>query len=1052
MLKLKNLVVLIFIGIFLLPQMFFSVNICPPDKLRTEISIQHSRHPQNIPLGVLDNTIDVTITLNAIDRQTGKKIPLANKEVLIELVIGSKFITRTTDGSFTLSDEPSPFPLNTTEDGTISFTIYTQPPLLENVTDPRKISYSITASFTPKPKEPFMGSVKTERYVPGVVPIISMAACAPLFIIFALLIAAMFATGRNPFGLFDFSRVAFKAPVISAGRVTPRQKTTLAGVAVGAAQIAAQYGAKYGLYKMHKYISEKTEPIIEKRRVRFIRALENIVKTPGRILMTGASKRLSAEEYKKLLEAQKTAGRPLTTKEAEDILGKTGLMKGPLAPLGLMDFRIPEAPTFSLGSLFSIFKAAFGQQLGRFGVRPWSLTYAHPQPIKRPSEEKYTKEEQKGIIKKENESVPDANLTEKDVDVYGLKDSGKIKILEALGYMGKGTTLGTMKEIMDGLKKETTSLQFVEAMQKLQIILIDLQNQLKSPYLTPNEKSEIKDKIDKLSKTDVNKLLNNLEKIYNKELQNAMNRISSNGALIGFDKEKLILEGKILGMNYYKNYAIDEMTYKLMGGAGILAKVYGIPAEEIINAYKKGDIGTVNNLIRKTLDETKYDPQKISAVNYILKEVQIGVMMKYLDKLEIRDEKGQLIKDLDQKLKTFIKQSMPTETLTKNIIEKLSEEKKINSALINATKIVTGRKESEISIEDIYKTVMNGEENVKKRIETLEQELDDLKKKYSSSTSKSIDEDKIKAKEEEIKNAYSDLYTVQRGIKQITNERENVLLMKEIYDESIKLSMIVPEIDKVAEPTPQALFNLRRIGDAVAINDAAESTKGLISAIRYSERYTEEFNKRIDDFSNTILNTPYKNVNEVDKIAMEINNTLKGLKTPVLFGNTNNELFENNPKEQIEEKIKIIENEKSLDIYKQEIESMVKDLNKASKRIEDEIERHVDEQGKNPWVHAVDGIDHSNMNEEGINSGALKNAIGDERINDSIVYYYLSYQPVGQKDKEKYEKEKEKETENFAKAFYTVQREKPTGIKIEKMPGPTGVTIKKNGNKKNEKE
>ncbi|VVB73257.1 Uncharacterised protein [uncultured archaeon] len=88
------------------------------------------------------------------------------------------------------------------------------PPLMAASVDPRKTSYAVTASFVPGTKEPLMGSAKTVTYTPGSFPLISFATCLPLLLVAGLLVAAMFASGQNPFGMLDFSRVAFRAPQI----------------------------------------------------------------------------------------------------------------------------------------------------------------------------------------------------------------------------------------------------------------------------------------------------------------------------------------------------------------------------------------------------------------------------------------------------------------------------------------------------------------------------------------------------------------------------------------------------------------------------------------------------------------------------------------------------------------------------------------------------------------------------------------------------------------------------------------------------------------------
>jgi len=877
--KSKLIILNIALFILYLSPLFLAVNICPPDKARTEITIEHSRHPQNIPLGITANTIDVTITLNAIDKQTGKKIPLANKEVLIELVIGSKFIARNQDGSFTLSDQSSPFPLNTSQNGTISFTIYTQPPLLEKATDPRKISYSITASFTPKPKEPLMGSSKTERYVPGVMPIISMTACAPLFIIFALLIAAMFAAGKNPFGLFDFSRVAFKAPGISGGKVTQRVKTTLLGVAASAAQQGLTVAAKTGLYQLYKQgkkaEAKKKEELkatekqmaeskgLTKAVATVSKGLGKVLSVPfvlgGKVLMTGISRKLTAEEQEKLKKRQQETGKPISKEEAEKILNKKGrIITGPLGEIRIIESDAKEK--LSLRDLTKIFSDAFRQKIGGLGTRPWSLAYAYPVQVKKPSNETYTKGEQEEI-KKKVEEYTDGNvkLDKNDVDTYGLTDSGKMKILEALG---KTDTLNQLKDLKEILQKGAISPEFTKAAAIIESLKQELEGRL-TPYLTPLEKMEITEKIkmlptdkdiDKLIKNVelsadyVNTLIKNVDKLYNKEFDDLASRIKSNGALIGFDKKDLINEQRIDAKNYYKNYAVDELKSKLGGDAGLLAEAYGIPLKELADAYDKNDIQTVNKILKDTLNQIKNEPESLAAFNYLTKEIQVGAVMKYIDKMEIKDENGKPITKIDDKVNKFLDVQPETKVLTKNIVETLKSEGDIDKSLEKAVKIVLGPNADVSNVENLTKTVIDGENTVKQKMNELQNELKELQKEYPSPTPNSIGEEKIKQKEKEIENTRIDLLKVHDGISKINAERENLLLSKEVYNivKEQNLDNVVPGLSNISKPTHEALFELYAIRDAVANKNAEESTKENVIEGKTAEELKGKLDKNSD--------------------------------------------------------------------------------------------------------------------------------------------------------------------------------------------------------------
>ncbi|MEM4590056.1 MAG: hypothetical protein QXK21_02210, partial [Candidatus Micrarchaeia archaeon] len=651
----------------------FTVNICPVDKNPTEIIIQHSRHPINIPVGITDNTIDVNIQLNAIDRKTQNRIPLANKNITIELVIGSKFVTKNAAGEFVLSDESAPFVVNTNENGSVSFTLYTQPPLLENSTDPRKISYSITATFTPKPKEPFMGSAKTERYVPGVFPLISLTACAPLFIIFALLVAAMFASGKNPFGLFDFSRVAFKAPGISGGRVTTRQRTTLLGTAVGAAQSALKSATSTGAYKLGKFLTPSIEE--EKKAKGTFGIVQKISSIPGKVLMSTTSRRLNKEELEKLKKAEQAAKGKLTTQEIEDVLGgNRRVVKGVFGEIRV----VTASDKVSSSSLLDLFRQTFFLSLGRMGVRPWSLSYASIPEIRRPSKEMYTKEEQEEINNKVK-STYGVPLEKGDIDVYGLTEKGKMKILKEIAK-DEVANLEMLRNVIEGLKKGAKPTELQDIRTYLDGRIQRINEQLKSVYLSDEQKSRlIKQKSD-LSVEDTNKLIRNLERILREDTERLLNRISSNGALIGFDKESLIIARKMNAKDYYRNYGVDEFKSKLRD-VKELADAYGINVQRIYEAYESGDPSKINTVLKENLELIKDDSNKIAAFNYIIKDIQIGTIHRFLDQLELTDEKGRKITNPNEKIIAFsnMNYELPEnkEKLTKNIIDTLDLEKKL---------------------------------------------------------------------------------------------------------------------------------------------------------------------------------------------------------------------------------------------------------------------------------------------------------------------------------------------------------------------------------------
>ncbi|MCS7109528.1 MAG: hypothetical protein NZ903_01895, partial [Candidatus Micrarchaeota archaeon] len=848
-----------------------AVNICPIDKNPTEITIEHTRHPVNIPIGVYDNRIDVTITLNAIDRETGKKIPLANKEILIDITIVDKFIGRDNKGNFYLTTQSAPFLINTSNEGKISFSIYTQPPLLEKSIDPRKISYSITASFTPKPREPFMGSLQTERYVPGFIPLLSAQACAPLLIIFAILIAAMFAAGKNPFGLFDFSRVAFKAPGPSSGRVTQRQKLTLAGIAAGSAQAALktavgpymrkgmvkiENAVKKGVSSAKKGIAsmiQKKSPTVGTQQAQASAQpkkptfLTKTVRTVGDVLYLPVEflKRVSGE-------------RRITTREKETLNEQRkkvpGLREEPTRRglLSRVFGETVETPPPSFERIKTTFFQSLLTNIGRLGVRPWSLAYAQTPPISREIKEVYTKEEQTEI-KERVKRVYGIYLKEGEIDQNGLTEKGKMRILDTIKETGG---IEKYNKIIEQLKSGKTKLEILEYI----VLLNGLIERENSKYLTPEQKAEIKEQIKMLFESDNNKLIKNLEKMRANEIKNLLNYISSNGALIGFDKERLIVDGKINGAAYYAAYGSEEMKFKSRV-SHLLADVYGIDLNRIFDAYQSGDPVKINKVLSKNLKDIADDPNKLAVFNYIMKDVQIGTMHRFLDKLEIRDEKGNLITDPLLKIKKFLEMDYGSvenrEQLIKNVIQTLGSESKLQ-IFEKAVKIVNGEKSS-VNEQTVYYTVTKGEEVLNERIKALEKEKDELKEKYGSSPPGSIGYEKINEIERKIDGVRRELSEVRKAIQNIKSEADNLLLMREIYEKS---KTINPELASFASPTPDSLFYIRKISEAEAIRRAVDSSIKIISENSYAD---QKINIVSEEIRNSVNLPPEKNKTEIDK-------------------------------------------------------------------------------------------------------------------------------------------------------------------------------------------
>jgi hypothetical protein len=547
-----------------------------------------------------------------------------------------------------------------------------------------------------------------------------------------------------------------------------------------------------------------------------------------------------------------------------------------------------------------------------------------------------------------------------------------------------------------------------------------------------------------LSAEDVNTLIKNIDKLYNKEFNDLASRIKSNGALIGFDKKDLINEQLISGKNYYKNYAVDELKSKLGGHAGLLAEAYGIPLKELADAYDKNDIQTVNKILKDTLNQIKNDPESLAAFNYLTKEIQVGTVMKYIDKMEIKDENGKPITKIDEKVNKFLDVQPETKVLTKNIIETLKSEGKIDKSLEKAVKIVLGPNADVSNVENLTKVVIDGENIVKQKMSELQKELKELQKEYPSPIPGSIGEEKIKQKEKEIENTRIDLLRVQDGISKINAERENLLLSKEIYNtvKEQNLDNVVPGLSSISKPTHEALFELYAIRDAVANKNAEESTKENVIPGKPEKTFEQLI-------SEIVLAISAINSNR-DAFDQEKRNQIKDAIKKV---ENMQKVFEDKQKE-----VAITQEEKnSAEKYYKELDQIRKTLEESHDTLEKGINKYVNEQRDNPYNIIIDTISHSSII-EGKTAEELKGKL-DKNSDASIIAYYKGKTPDQlAKENDPLAKEANEELDEWTKKFYGgVRKEGVTKVEITPAPpqegvnGATKVTIEKSNKKDNSK-
>jgi hypothetical protein len=447
--------------LLLLLPLLSALEICPIDKMPTEMSIDHKRHPRNLALGITSNSIEITTQLVAVDKDTGTRTALANKEILFEVTILDKFLVfDPQSGTFLLSNTSSPFPVNTSVDGTVKMVIYTDPPVLPKALDPRKISYAITASYAPKPKEPYIGSLKTERYTPGSVPLFSLLSCLPLLLVAALLVFAQYASGRDPFGALDFSRFAFKPPAI---RRTPTKGVSMSltpapvekglrATGKGIAKLAGaplRYAGK-GLQKLGEKIAttQKAAPT----------GLKAVAGTPGGPITKSAPKpgllqRATGKAVAGLgavIAAPSTLfGKQLMTKEGKEKLKVEKERRAMRAPAGT-EAKAPQPEYLRPSGIFSSIATALGVGKALEGKSP---------------------EQRRDAIKQQWKTVGRALLNEigTATNTFGMR---LISVSSQFGggpraiRIGKGDEAKNLKGALDALGMDSSNFVKVEQVGK----------------------------------------------------------------------------------------------------------------------------------------------------------------------------------------------------------------------------------------------------------------------------------------------------------------------------------------------------------------------------------------------------------------------------------------------------------------------------------------------------------------------------------------------------------------------------------------------------------
>jgi len=201
----RKAAVILLLMFFLQAAAVFAAQVCPIDKIPTEVRISHSRAPRNLAMGQTDNKIIIALSLIAQDT-SGKTTSISGSNLSVTVTIPVADSSGRTIQTNVIDSQQ----MTTDSFGQITFEVKT------GNFDPRKIQYTISAIYVPEPRSVYIGSGDSESYTPAAISPASLSACFPFFLVAGLLMAALYAAGKDPFGFFDFSRAAIRPPPIRA--------------------------------------------------------------------------------------------------------------------------------------------------------------------------------------------------------------------------------------------------------------------------------------------------------------------------------------------------------------------------------------------------------------------------------------------------------------------------------------------------------------------------------------------------------------------------------------------------------------------------------------------------------------------------------------------------------------------------------------------------------------------------------------------------------------------------------------------------------------------
>jgi Skp family chaperone for outer membrane proteins/ribosomal protein L29 len=657
---------------------FSSLEICPIEKNPSFIDINHFRDRTN-------NKIQITIYLKG--KTESGEIPLANQNITLT---GSVF-------TYTFSQI-----LKTDLDGVARYNISTcgsDSIIPRKCVDPSTLSYNITAIY--EGTKGFYGSIKNVGYRPIATSIINPIACLPFLLILGLLMAAMYASGRDPFAYFDFSRFIFRPP--RPERVA--KGTTLAVYIPGAEKAKEKKKMEEEKKKLEKKIEkeekkkEELEKKIEKIKKEVAEKKEEkigFVKRVGLAVLSTVKKiaRVKPEEEKK--------AEPVPVAEVKPKL--PGWMKFAISAIKgepIFIGKLSGEGKKNLRDFIMAYKSAFAYAGGRIHSISSQIFLRGPVPHLADKKEiselenankslESRKEKLEEELKKaEGKKAAEIQKLIKEINKEIEKNTKKIE--DAKEFLGLANSIVLLRQILTEVKKET---------EKVKRNIEFLKYSIEFNRALNTSKSTISNFISASGKDlsrDMTCVLNYLEiypdKATNKEIVDRINHV-----IKLYEKDYKSRVEKFAEVKEYKS-KIDFHAFQI--------------------ADKKESLEKTIDAINLS-ERLKINKDDVQSVFSELKEKGISLSMDLSNLGKMSD----FIRQLETKLKNAKMELEKAEGPEKEKIE--TEKEKIEKSLVIARVI----EHSLLANRAIVEGEKISREQSNKRLEELSEELQNVIKKY----------------------------------------------------------------------------------------------------------------------------------------------------------------------------------------------------------------------------------------------------------------------------------------------------------------------------------